>query len=165
MPKAKPQRIIDSTTNPKHRLFLELAFATQAIQAKIESSIAPFGLTSQQFNLLRILRGTHPRSQCMQEIKGKLVDRNSDATRLVARMISKGLLDIKSGEIDKRKREIAITPLGLDLLAQIDEKLPGFPYSISQSIPEDQARQVADILSAWRQTIDEWCPSKCQGLI
>lgn len=153
MQKAKTQQMINSISNPRQRLFMEFAFITQAIAARIDQCVTEFGLTAQQFNLLRILRGTHPRPQSMQEIKSKLVDRNSDATRLVARLVAKDWIQQKDSSLDKRKKEISISDQGLALLEQINQQYPNFPYSLIDFMSEEEVDVLIEKLTVVRETI------------
>lgn len=133
---------------------MEFAFVSQAIETRIEAVMTEYGLTAQQFNLLRILRGTYPRTQCMQEIKAKLIDRNSDATRLVARMVSKDLVIQKDSLLDKRKKEISISEQGLELLKKVDQNYPGFPYSLIEFLEEAEIQVLVEKLTQIRESLE-----------
>ena len=151
MPNTKFDRISQQLTDPRDRIPIELAYCYQIMNQQFDTNLLPFDLTAQQFNLLRILRGTHPRTQCMQEIKSKLIDKNSDATRLVVRLVGKGFLVQKSGVDDKRRREIGITKKGLALLGKIDHAHPHFPYSLGHALTTEQAESLCASLKTWRE--------------
>lgn len=80
----------------------------------------PFGLTAQQFNVLRILRGSHPKKLMLSDIAGRMIDKNSNATRLVEKLRVNGLVTREQCPENRRQVDIAITQKGLDLLADID---------------------------------------------
>jgi MarR family transcriptional regulator, multiple gene regulator MgrA len=79
-----------------------------------------FDLTMQQYNVLRILRGQHPKKISIVEIKSRLVDRMSDVSRLLDRL-EKGNFIIRTNSTDdKRAKDVIIAPNGLDILTKID---------------------------------------------
>lgn len=80
----------------------------------------PFGITSQQFNVLRILRGSHPKKLMLNDIASRMIDKNSNATRLVEKLRANGLVTREQCPENRRQVDIAITNKGLDLLAEID---------------------------------------------
>jgi len=73
-----------------------------------------FGLTPQQYNVLRILNGQYPKSISTCDIKERMLDRNSDASRLVDRMYASGIVERTISEIDRRKVDIRISERGRD---------------------------------------------------
>lgn len=80
----------------------------------------PFGITSQQFNVLRILRGSHPKKLMLNDVASRMIDKNSNATRLVEKLRANGLVTREQCPDNRRQVDIAITDKGLDLLAEID---------------------------------------------
>ncbi len=79
-----------------------------------------FGLTNQQFNVLRILRGQHPNPATLGCITGRMLDQASNATRLVEKLRQKGLVTRDLNLANRRQVDICITEKGLDLLAGLD---------------------------------------------
>ncbi|MBL7729352.1 MAG: MarR family transcriptional regulator [Dinghuibacter sp.] len=78
-------------------------------------------LTTQQFNILRILRGARePLSICT--IRERMLDRMSDASRIVDRLIKKGLVKKTINKFDKRLVSVTISPRGLAVLKKLDER-------------------------------------------
>ncbi|MCX7723608.1 MAG: MarR family transcriptional regulator, partial [Verrucomicrobiae bacterium] len=84
--------------------------------------LSKFDLTPQQFNLLRILRGQYPSPASISLIKERMLDKMSDASRLVDRLIQKKLVERKICSQDRRKVDVIITRKGLKLLEKIDAK-------------------------------------------
>jgi DNA-binding MarR family transcriptional regulator len=95
------------------------------------------------------LKGKYPESYCNQEITSRMIDKNSNATRIVDKLILKGLAQRSANPIDKRAVNIIITAKGLDLLDQID--LSGFgAYSSIMKFDEQKAKQMNDWLDELR---------------
>ena len=86
------------------------------------SFLKPFGITSQQFNVLRILRGQHPKPASVKLIRERMLDKMSDASRIVEKLRVKGLLERNTSSEDRRSCDVCITEKGLNLLSKIDEK-------------------------------------------
>lgn len=79
-----------------------------------------FGITPEQFNVLRILRGSHPQKMMLIEITSRMIDKNSNCTRLVEKLRQKGLVDRAICENNRRQVDISITEKGLALLKKLD---------------------------------------------
>ena len=92
-------------------------FYTQAwIQLKIIQALKPFNISPQQFNILRILRGRHPKPASIRELTDRMLDKSSNASRLVDKLLIKDLVEKSTCKNDNRKMEVSITKQGLDLL-------------------------------------------------
>jgi len=109
--------------NPHHKATLNLIYTASWLESKNKDFFKPFGITNQQFNILRILRGQHPNKISGAEIKERMLDRNSDVSRLLDRLITKKLAVKTQCPNDKRAADIAITEKGLHLLKQLDDKM------------------------------------------
>lgn len=77
-------------------------------------------ITPEQYNVLRILRGSHPKALMLAEVTSRMIDKNSNATRLVEKLRKKDLLKREICENNRRQVDIVITDKGLALLKQID---------------------------------------------
>ncbi len=82
-----------------------------------------YGITSQQFNVLRILRGNYPKPYTTSQIRDRMLDKMSDASRIVDRLVKKGLVKRTTTKTDKRLVDILISDKGLALLDSIDQPL------------------------------------------
>jgi DNA-binding MarR family transcriptional regulator len=80
-----------------------------------------FGISPQQYNVLRILRGNYPLCSSSTYIMERMIDKQSNASRLIAKLESKKLIDNKQNIFDKRQSDICINKNGLILLENIDE--------------------------------------------
>ena len=77
-------------------------------------------ITTAQYNILRILRGQHPNPASISLLKERMLDKMSDASRLVDRLILKDLVERKICPNDRRKAEVLITPKGMNLLKELE---------------------------------------------
>src|ERR1700750_2978346 len=76
-------------------------------------------LTQQQFNILRILRGQYPKPATVNLLKERMIDKMSDASRIVDRLIQKGLVSRCTNKSDRRAVDIRISEVGLDILSKM----------------------------------------------
>ncbi|MBL7870271.1 MAG: MarR family transcriptional regulator [Cyclobacteriaceae bacterium] len=79
-----------------------------------------FTITPEQFNVLRILRGNHPTPMMLAEITARMIDKNSNCTRLVEKLRHKGFISREICKNNRRKVDISITDKGLQVLKRID---------------------------------------------
>jgi len=87
---------------------------------KMSQIIKPHKLSIAQFNTLRILRGQYPKTASIGLIKERMVDKNSDISRMIDRLFLKKLVDRVECKNDRRQKDVKITKKGLDILATVD---------------------------------------------
>lgn len=106
--------------NEHQKAAVNLLFTYGWLQEKIRQTIAPFDITMQQYNVLRILRGSFPEPISTLEIRKRMFDKMSDVSRIVDRLILKNLVEKRICESDKRLVDVVISPAGLNLLDATD---------------------------------------------
>lgn len=84
------------------------------------SRLKKYGITPEQYNVLRILRGSHPTKIMLADITSRMIDKSSNATRLVEKLRQKGLVKRELCESNRRQVDISITEKGLTLMKQVD---------------------------------------------
>ena len=89
------------------------------LRRRFAAALEPRGITSQQYNVLRILRGAHPEPLPTLEVGARMIEQTPGITRLLDRLESAGLVRRQRGD-DRRLVECRITPAGLKLLAELD---------------------------------------------
>src|SRR5688572_11235476 len=102
------------------KALINLLYTASWLQSKQQDFFKPYKITAQQFNILRILKGQHPKSISATEIKLRMLDRNSDVSRLLDRLLAKDLISKKTCPNDKRATDVSITESGLDLLKTLE---------------------------------------------
>lgn len=109
-------------SNEYHKARVNIHFTHNYLSEQLIEIIKPFKLSPTQFNVLRILRGQHPEASSIGLIKERMLDKNSDISRVIDRMLAKKLVVRKECKQDRRQKDIQISPLGLDYLSKIDEQ-------------------------------------------
>ena len=89
----------------------------------LANTLKPYGISLQQFNVLRILRGRKGNPANLQTVQKRMIHKMSNTTRLVDKLIEKKLVNRKICENNRRKIEIFITKKGLEILKQLDTKI------------------------------------------
>ncbi len=102
------------------KTIINILYTSSWIDATNIKRLKPFGLTPQQYNVLRILRGSYPHKLMLSDISSRMIDKNSNATRLVEKLRFKQLVTREVNKSSRRQVDIGITQKGLDLLAAID---------------------------------------------
>lgn len=132
----------------KERAMVNLLFTTNWMVGLQKQTFKPYGITLQQFNVLRILRGQHPEPISTSDIRERMLDRMSDVSRIVDRLVRKELVERKTCKADKRLVDVVITSQGLALLTETDPKIDMQNFALG--ISEEQAEQLNDILDQLR---------------
>lgn len=99
---------------------LNLIYTTNWLSAQQDSLFKDSDITVQQYNVLRILRGQYPNPCSIKLIKERMLDRMSDASRIVDKLLLKKLLVRKECPNDRRSVNVTITDKGLELLKSLD---------------------------------------------
>lgn len=107
-------------TSENQKLIINLVFTNNWLTEKIRDFLSAEDITLQQFNILRILRGSHPQPLSTLTIRERMLDKMSDTSRIVDRLLLKGLVTKKICPSDKRLVDISITEEGKKVLAKID---------------------------------------------
>lgn len=108
--------------NIHQKILINLFYTYNVMSGLMQGFLKDSQLTMQQFNILRILRGQHPHPATNGLVKDRMLDKNSDVTRIIDRMVKNGLVSRVSCEKDRRRVDITITQKGLDLLQELDKK-------------------------------------------
>lgn len=109
--------------SPQQEAFLALWRTYDRLRALEDDLFAKFDLTPQQYNVLRLLRGSHPDPMPTLAIADRLVSRAPDITRILDKLEQRGLLKRERPATDRRTVLVGITADGLKLLASIAQPL------------------------------------------
>ncbi|CAL1520260.1 MarR family transcriptional regulator [Chitinophaga sp. MM2321] len=131
--------------NEYQRGLVSLIFVGNWITSRHQQFFKRYEITMQQFNILRILRGQHPKAASINVLKERMLDKMSDVSRLVERLRKSELIERKSCEMDRRAVDVRITTKGLDLLRSIDEELGQLDDSF-KSLNEKEVSQLNKLL-------------------
>jgi DNA-binding MarR family transcriptional regulator len=136
-------------TSENQKLIINLVFTNNWLTEKIRDFLSAEDITLQQFNILRILRGSHPKPLSTLVIRERMLDKMSDTSRIVDRLLLKGLVDKKTCPSDKRLVDISITEEGKKVLAKIDQNEKEMMAVIS-NLNEEEMKTLNGLLDKMR---------------
>jgi len=121
----------------QEKAFVNLIHTAAHFESLFSHFIKDFGLSPQQYNVLRILRGQSPNAILGGELQKRMLHNMSNATRLVDKLVEKGLVDRSKNSNDKRQILVSINKQGLKLLAKLNNEVVNFDEKI-MNLPEAQ---------------------------
>ncbi|PIW70225.1 MAG: MarR family transcriptional regulator [Ignavibacteriales bacterium CG12_big_fil_rev_8_21_14_0_65_30_8] len=105
-----------------HKAIVNIIFTYNWLIKNHVEILKPFDITLQQYNILRILRGQYPNPSTIKLMKERMLDRMSDCSRIVEKLVKKGLVERNLCKEDRRNVDVLITKNGLALLKKLDKK-------------------------------------------
>lgn len=135
--------------NETHKLGVNIIFTYNWLNNFHSKQLKPLDITSQQFNVLRILRGQLPNHASVKLIRERMLDKMSDASRIVEKLRVKNLVERIVSNIDRRECEVRITEKGLKLLADIDKENETFE-KIFSTLTQEEILKLNELLDKLR---------------
>ncbi len=135
--------------NEFQKLVINLMFTGSWLGIRQIKFFRNYDLSPQQYNVMRILRGQYPKPASVNLLMERMLDKTSNASRLVDKLELKQLVERKKCESDRRKADVVITEKGLSLLEQIDKDLIEFERGLL-AIDEKEAVRVNELLDKLR---------------
>lgn len=120
------------------------------IVGELSAAMTPYGVTPVQYNVLRILRGSHPERMTCSEVGDRMLDRTPDVTRLLDRLERAGFIERDRAEHDRRVVEVGITKHGLELLDRMEEAIETAQQQITRHLSEAELRTLSAMLDTLR---------------
>lgn len=134
-----------------HKSVVNLIFTNNWITEKIKQYLEADGLTPQQYNILRILRGNEQPLSTLQ-IRDRMLDKMSDTSRIVDRLVLKNLAKKNISKKDKRLVDVTITSKGRNLLDKLD-KSPQLIDGVVNNLNEEEAKLLNRLLDKIRGSV------------
>lgn len=129
---------------------INLVYTYTWMNTNMKLHFDPHNITVQQYNILRILRGQCDKPATINLLKERMLDKMSDASRIVERLVQKGLVVRKVCEFDRRAVDISISEAGLNLLTVVDKDVVAREI-IGDSLTEDELVQLNKLLTKLRK--------------
>ena len=148
------QRIKQTVAIPVRKAAaLNVVLTGSWIQSELAHSMAPFDITPAQYNVMRILRGSHPESLHVLEIKDRMLDESPDITRLLDRLNKKGVISRRRSRSDRRVVEVFISENGLELLSEMTPAVEDVFVQFGQLMTQEELQDLSDKLDALRSAL------------
>ena len=136
-------------TSEYQKLLINQLFTGKWVGDIVSQHLKPFGLSNQQYNVLRILRGQEDKAISVNGIAERMIDKMSNVSRLIDKLKMKSLVRRKINSIDRRQLDIEITEEGLKLLEQIDQCEEELNQKF-QTLSVKEAKQLNELLDKLR---------------
>ncbi len=128
---------------------VNIVFTYNWMSEGIKELLKPYGITMQQFNVLRILNGQHPKPITTSVIRERMLNKMSDASRIVERLHKKGLVERFTSSTDRRLVDVTITRKGRILIKKIDKKSDDMDRLLAL-LTEEEAKELNRLLDKVR---------------
>jgi MarR family transcriptional regulator, 2-MHQ and catechol-resistance regulon repressor len=136
--------------NEHQKAMINVLFTYGWLMERVKNHFKEYDITPQQFNILRILRGSNPNPLTVLDLKERMLDKNCDASRIIERLVTKALVKKKICTADKRRVDISITPKGLKLLESVDESNDRID-ALLNGLSESEAAELNRLLDKIRE--------------
>ncbi len=136
--------------SPAQEAILNVIATESWLSGRMTTAFAAHGVTTAQYNVLRILRGHHPEPMTCSQVGSRLLDRTPDVTRLLARLEKAGLLTRTRATTDRRAVEVAITDAGLAVLSALDRPARDEIADVTRHLTDDELATLSLLLERLR---------------
>jgi len=140
--------------DPHTEAVLSLHFTSHWLYRVLQDQLKEFDISNEQYNILRILRGNRAHTYNLCEVQERMLNRTENSTRLVEKLRKRGLVSRQTNEEDRRRVDIAITPQGLNLLAEMDEPVEEMNRRTAKALTGEEAQTLTRLLERLRDRLD-----------
>ncbi len=141
----------NKTLPSARKVLLNILINQGIILESLNDILKPFDLSPEQFNVLRILRGQNKKTTNMCVIQERMITKSSNTTRLIDKLLLKGLVTRNVCRENRRKIEVTITKKGLEVLEQLDPKLVENENYFASNLSEIELEQLNLLLEKYRK--------------
>ena len=132
------------------KVVMNVMYTHNVVAESVNEVMRTYDLSPEQFNVLRILRGQKGKPANMCVIQERMIAKTSNTTRLVDKLLLKGLVSRKVCDNNRRKMEIAITERGLDLLTDLDPAVEENEMKFANNLNTEELEQLNYLLEKYR---------------
>lgn len=136
-------------SNEFQKMAINIMFTSGWLYNGNASRLKAHGVTPEQYNVLRILRGSHPKKMMLAEVTTRMINKSSNATRLVEKLRQKTLVTREICENNRRQVDISITAKGLGLLKKIDAEAEAW-IATMKNVTQAEAKELNRLLDKLR---------------
>ena len=141
------ERLKTNKVLPMHsKITVQIMLVSNMVTEKLSEALKPFDVSIQQFNVLRILRGQKGKPANLFTIQERMINKMSNTTRLVDKLIAKGFVERSVCEANRRKVEIRITPDGLKALVEMDIAIANTEKEFIKNMNEEELNLLDNLL-------------------
>ena len=135
--------------NQKHKATLNVLYTAYWLRNKFSKALKEEGLTVEQYNVLRILKGKHPEQICVKDIGERIIEKSSNVPRIIDRLVLKKLAKRAPSKADKRETLVSITEKGVSLLMSATIRIDKITEEVT-GLDEKDALTLNELLEKMR---------------
>lgn len=132
-----------------HKLVINVSYTNGWLNNLLRFHFEKYNLTQQQFNILRILRGQYPKPASINLLKERMIDKMSDTSRIVDRLVQKGLVSRCTNSKDRRAVDIRISDSGREILSKMDGEFKTKDF-LKNNLTDEEAAKLSELLDKLR---------------
>ncbi len=136
-----------------HKAGLNILYTAWWLKTIMSKELKEFGLTHEQYNVLRILKGKYPEQMCVRDIACRMIEKSSNVPRIIDRLELKKMVKRSTSAFDKRETVITLTDTGIRLLEECTEVITGLMDN-TICVNEEDAESLNCLLEKVRSTED-----------
>jgi len=136
--------------NEVHKAGLNILYTAWWLKTNMSKELKEYGLTHEQYNVLRILKGKHPEHICVKEIACRMIEKNSNVPRIIDRLEAKKLVKRTASDSDRRETVIVLSPAGINILQHSTDRINKLIDKI-MPIDEQKAAELSQLLEEIRK--------------
>ncbi len=133
---------------------LNIHFTSNWLFRIVQAELNAFGISHEQYNILRILRGNREGTYCLRDVQGRMLNRTANTTRLVEKLRKRGLLSRRPNPTNRRMVGVRITQAGLDLLEEMDGPIQEIDRRMQVALSSEDAARLTEILERLRDRLE-----------
>lgn len=138
-------------SDAQHRATVNLLYTAYWLKDMLSSVLKEsHGLTPEQHNVLRILKGAHPEQLCVKEIGARIIEKSSNVPRIIDRLVTKKLVKRTQSREDKRETLISLTDKGIETIESARKLVDGLTNQIV-NLNNEEAEKLNELLEKMRE--------------
>jgi len=141
-------------TDERHKATVNILYTSYWLKNRFSATLKEHDLTMEQHNVLRILKGAHPKELCVKEIASRIIEKSSNVPRIIDRLVIKELVKRTQSKEDKRETLISMTTRGIDVIEKARYAIDEATKRLT-GINEEEAQMLNELLEKVRMTEEQ----------
>lgn len=134
----------------KQKAALNLLYTAWWLKSIISKELKEVGITHEQYNVMRILKGKHPEKICVKDIGSRMIERSSNVPRIIDRLVAKKYVSRTNSILDKRETVNTLTATGITVLQNATQMMEA-KLKKTIALTEQEAKQLNELLETYRE--------------
>ncbi|HTM65962.1 MAG TPA: MarR family transcriptional regulator [Flavipsychrobacter sp.] len=140
----------DRFRDEQHKATLNVLYTAYWFKSHLSIVFKEHGITEEQFNVMRILKGKHPEQMCVRDIASRMLEKNSNVPRIIDRLVAKKMVKRENSTEDKRETLISLTAKGIEQLEKVSKQVETKSNDII-NLSDEEANQLHNLLEKLRE--------------